>query len=130
MTHFIPNDLKYTNTHEWVRQDEDNIFTVGITHHAQGLLGDIVYVELPENQKAFKTGEGCAVIESVKAAADVYAPFACEVVNSNPNLGANPELINVDPYGEGWLFQCKMKDAADANQLLTADQYRSNIDKE
>lgn len=125
----IPKELKYTSSHEWVKED-NGIITVGITDHAQSLLGDVVYVELPEQDKAVKANEGCAVIESVKAAADVYAPLACEILETNQALSTNPELINVDPYGDGWLFRAKISNAQDSQALLGADQYKQAIEQE
>src|SRR5437868_700615 len=102
----IPAQLQYTKSHEWVRQDEE-YFTVGITDHAQTMLGDLVYVELPEIESNLDSGQGCAVVESVKAAADIYSPLSGEVVEVNEAVIENPQLINDDPYGQGWLFRIK-----------------------
>ncbi|MDX1656852.1 MAG: glycine cleavage system protein GcvH [Candidatus Competibacteraceae bacterium] len=106
MSH-IPTELKYTQSHEWVRDNGDGTVTVGITDHAQQQLGDLVFVEAPETGRTLEAGEACAVVESVKAASDVYAPVAGEVVDSNQALADSPELINSDPYGEGWIYRIK-----------------------
>ena len=120
MSH-IPADLKYTKTHEWVRLNPDGSVTVGITDHAQEQLGDMVFVELPELERVVTAGEECAVVESVKAASDVYSPLAGEVVAVNEALTEKPELVNQDPYGEGWLFQLQPGEALDG--LLDAAAY-------
>ncbi len=120
MSH-IPADLKYTKTHEWARLDPDGSVTVGITDHAQEQLGDMVFVELPELERVVTAGEECAVVESVKAASDVYSPLAGEVVAVNEALTEKPELVNQDPYGEGWLFQLQPGEALDG--LLDAAAY-------
>jgi len=120
MSH-IPVELKYTKTHEWARLDPDGAVTVGITDHAQEQLGDMVFVELPELKRVVAAGETCAVVESVKAASDVYSPLAGEVVAVNEALAEKPELVNQDPYGEGWLFQLQPAEALDA--LLDAAAY-------
>ena len=125
----LPKDLKYTTTHEWVKE-ENGVITVGITDHAQGLLGDIVYVELPEQDKNIKANEGCAVLESVKAAADVYAPVTCKIIEINQSLATNPELINVDPYGDGWLFRATLENTEESQNLLSAEKYLQSIEKE
>lgn len=132
MKNSIPKTLKYSKTHEWVRQDDD-ILTVGITDHAQTMLGDLVYVELPEPESDVETGHECAVVESVKAAADVYSPVSGEVIEINERLLNDPQLINTDPYGEGWLFRVKpfeSESAQDIEQLLTADQYTKQVASE
>ena len=120
MSH-IPADLKYTKTHEWARLNPDGSVTVGITDHAQEQLGDMVFVELPELERVVTAGEECAVVESVKAASDVYSPLAGEVVAVNEALTEKPELVNQDPYGEGWLFQLQPGEALDG--LLDAAVY-------
>ena len=120
MSH-IPADLKYTKTHEWARLDPDGSVTVGITDHAQEQLGDMVFVELPELERVVTAGEACAVVESVKAASDVYSPLAGKVVAVNEALTEKPELVNQDPYGEGWLFQLQPGEALDG--LLDAAAY-------
>ena len=117
----IPADLKYTETHEWARLNPDGSVTVGITDHAQEQLGDMVFVELPELKRVVTAGEACAVVESVKAASDVYSPLAGEVVAVNEALTEKPELVNQDPYDEGWLFQLQPSEGLDA--LLDAAAY-------
>ena len=102
----IPQKLKYTKTHEWIKED-DGLYTIGITDHAQTMLGDLVYVELPEIDVNLEEGQECAVVESVKAAADVYCPIPGEVIEINSMVIDNPQLINQDPYGKGWLFKIK-----------------------
>lgn len=123
----IPAKLKYGKTHEWVRQEENGDLTVGITDHAQGLLGDLVYVELPEVGAAIHIGVECMVIESVKAASDVYAPVEGKVTEVNTLLIDRPELINQEPYGEGWLFRLRPNDIAVLDQLLDAENYANMI---
>jgi len=125
----VPADLKYTDSHEWVRDNSDGTVTVGITDHAQDALGDLVFVELPEMGKALAAKDACAVVESVKAASDIYAPVAGEVVAVNESLDGAPETINSDPYGEGWIFQLKLTDDAAAN-LLDADAYQQLLEDE
>ncbi|ELR65347.1 Glycine cleavage system H protein [Photobacterium marinum] len=126
---YIPTELKYTNTHEWVRPEGDGVFTVGITDHAQSLLGDMVFVELPELDAATEAGEDCAVAESVKAASDVYAPLTGFVVAVNEDLENSPELVNSDPYGDGWLFQIKVEDESEFADLLDSDNYLDLVDE-
>ncbi len=126
----VPDDLRYTKTHEWVRQDDDGLLTVGISDHAQHLLGDLVFVELPEVGTAFGGGDDCAVVESVKAASDVYCPVAGEVVEVNEALADTPELINQDPYGDGWIFRLKPEDPGAAAELMDAAAYQQMIEDE
>ncbi|WP_158971213.1 glycine cleavage system protein GcvH [Paraglaciecola sp. L3A3] len=123
----IPTDLRYASTHEWVRPDGDGIFTVGISEHAQELLGDMVFVELPEEGSEVATGDDVAVVESVKAASDVYAPITGEVLAINQELEDAPELVNSDPYGDGWLFKIKAEDPAEVEALLDAEGYEASI---
>lgn len=123
----VPENLKYTKTHEWVRQLDDGRLEVGITDHAQGLLGDIVFVELPELGGSFRGSEECAVIESVKAASDIYSPVGGEVIAVNEKLTDTPEIVNRDPYGEGWIFRLQAKNAGDLGQLLDAAGYSALI---
>lgn len=125
----IPKELLYTETHEWVAI-EDGIATCGITDFAQDQLGDIVYVELPEVGSAVVAGEVCGVIESVKAASDLYAPVSGEVVEVNQDLTDAPELINKDPYGDGWLFRVKMSDPSETDALLDAVRYEKFVVEE
>jgi glycine cleavage system H protein len=117
----IPQKLQYTKTHEWVKKESEFI-TIGITDHAQTMLGDLVYVELPELEANFEGGQECAVVESVKAAADIYCPVPGEIVEVNSDVIENPQLINQDPYGKGWLVRVKPFDTTAAN-LLNADEY-------
>ncbi len=123
----IPADLKYTRTHEWVRDNGDGTVTVGITDHAQELLGDVVYVELPEVGSEVTAEQACAVVESVKAASDVYAPVSGQVAEVNELLEEEPGTINSDPYGEGWLFSIELSDAGELDGLLDADAYAAEI---
>lgn len=123
----IPKDLKYNRSHEWVREDEGNVVIVGITDHAQSLLGDLVYVELPEVGKEFDIGEECCVVESVKAASDVYAPVAGTVLEVNEDLHNSPEKVNDDPYEDGWLFKLKVDNIDDLDDLVDADEYEMII---
>ncbi|MBI3144364.1 MAG: glycine cleavage system protein GcvH [Pseudogulbenkiania sp.] len=123
----IPAELKYVSSHEWLRLEEDGTVTVGITEHAQELLGDIVFVELPKVGAALGEGEQAGVVESVKAASDVYAPIEGEVVEVNGELEAAPELANSEPYGQGWFFKVKPNNAADLDKLLSAEQYAQEI---
>jgi glycine cleavage system H protein len=122
----IPADLKYTKSHEWVRVEADGTLTVGITHHAQDLLGDMVFVETPTAGRNLSAGEECAVVESVKAASDVYAPVAGDVIEGNAEVESSPERINQDPYG-AWMFKLKPTNAADLNGLLDAAGYEAQI---
>jgi glycine cleavage system H protein len=124
----VPKSLKYSKTHEWIRQDEEFI-TVGITDHAQTMLGDLVYVELPEIENNFDAGQEVAVVESVKAAADVYCPISGEVVEINEYLLENPQIINEDPYGKGWLMRIRPFEN-DLKALLSADQYSKVVASE
>lgn len=117
----IPQSLQYTKTHEWVRRDEEYL-TIGITDHAQTMLGDLVYVELPEIDANVEGGQECAVVESVKAAADIFCPAPGEVIEVNTAVIENPALINQDPYGKGWLFRLRPIDKQLAG-LLNADEY-------
>jgi glycine cleavage system H protein len=117
----IPANLKYTATHEWVRGDDDGTVTVGITDHAQEQLGDMVFVEFPELGRSVAAAEECAVVESVKAASDVYSPVAGEVIAVNKALEDTPQLINQDPYGEGWIFRLRTQEGLD--KLLDAVAY-------
>lgn len=122
----IPQELKYTKDHEWVKE-EDGRVRVGITHHAQKELGDIVFVELPEVGKVAKKGELLGTVESVKAVGEVYAPVSGEVVEANSALESTPELVNKDPYGEGWIFVLKLADPAELEELLDAAGYESLV---
>ncbi len=121
-----PSDLKYATSHEWVRLDGD-IVTVGITDHAQEALGDLVFVELPEVGDEVGAGDEAGVVESVKAASDIYAPVSGEVVEINAALEDTPELINTDPYGEGWMYKIKVTAVDELDDLLSADEYDSQV---
>lgn len=123
MSNENPNDLRYSNTHEWVRDNGDGTVTIGITEHAQDLLGDVVYVELPEVEASLTAEENCGVIESVKAASDMYAPLDGEVTEVNEELDSEPELINTAPFGEGWIFSMKVTSMSDVEELMDADAY-------
>jgi glycine cleavage system H protein len=126
----IPTDLRYASTHEWVRPEGDGVFTIGLRAHAQQLLGDMVFVELPDVGAQVGTGDDIAVAESVKAASDVYAPISGEVLDVNADLEDAPELVNSDPYGEGWLFKIKAEDPKEVEGLFDADAYQGNIEDE
>lgn len=124
-----PADLKYTASHEWVKSEADGTISIGITQHAQEALGDMVFVENPAVGRKLKAGEECAVVESVKAAADVYAPVGGEVIAVNGMLDSAPEAINDDPYG-AWMFRMKPDNAADVNGLMDAAAYQAVVDSE
>lgn len=124
-----PANLKYTTSHEWIKTEADGSITVGITQHAQELLGDMVFVESPEVGRKLKAKEECAVVESVKAAADVYAPVAGVVIAFNDELSNEPEKINTDPFG-AWLFKMKPDNAADLAGLMDAAAYQAHVDSE
>jgi glycine cleavage system H protein len=123
----IPSDLRYAESHEWVSQEEDGVVKVGITDHAQEQLGDLVFVELPEEGDTFGRGDACAVVESVKAASDIYCPVAGEVVVVNDALADTPEIVNNDPYGDGWLFSVRLDDTGEIEDLMDADAYREHL---
>ena len=119
----IPIELRYTKDHEWVRELDDGTLAVGITDHAQAALGDLVFIELPEMHKDVETGDVCAVVESVKAASDVFSPLPGNIAGVNINLDNSPELVNSDPYGEGWLFRMTPASLAGFEELLDAEAY-------
>ena len=124
----VPLELKYTESHEWLRIEDDDLITVGITDHAQALLGDLVFVELPEVGSEFVSGDECCVVESVKAASDVYMPISGEIVEVNEALTDEPEIINNSPYDNGWLF--KMRASADElDDLMDAETYQAEIEE-
>ena len=125
----IPADLKYTKSHEWARLEADGTVTIGITDHAQELLGDMVFVENPTIGRNLAANEECAVVESVKAASDVYAPIAGEVVEINGDLEGSPDLLNKEPY-EAWMFKIKPADAANLDGLLDAAGYAAHVESE
>jgi glycine cleavage system H protein len=120
----IPADLKYTRSHEWLKSLPDGNIEIGISDHAQEALGDLVFVELPEVGRSLAAGESCAVVESVKAASDIYAPVAATVIAINAQLAKEPELINQDPYGRGWIMRLKPTAQGDGSGLLSAHDYQ------
>jgi glycine cleavage system H protein len=122
----VPSDLKYTKSHEWVRVHGDTA-TVGITDHAQHELTDIVFVELPDVGKKFKSGEACAVVESVKTASDIYSPVSGEILETNKAVVDDPALVNTEPYARGWFFTIKLSNPAELNALLSPEKYRAQI---
>lgn len=126
---YVPSELRFSNTHEWIRSEGDGIYTVGITDHAQALLGDMVFIDVPDVDSDTEVGEDCAVAESVKAASDIYAPLTGVVVAVNEELSDSPELVNSDPYGDGWLFQIKAEDEGEFDDLLGPEGYQSLIDE-
>ncbi|MBX3689433.1 glycine cleavage system protein GcvH [Dokdonella sp.] len=127
----IPGDLKFMKSHEWARVEDQGTVTIGISDHAQGLLGDLVYVELPGVGDTVKAGTACAVVESVKAASDVYAPVSGEVVAVNEALADKPETINEDAYGDGWLFVVKPDNLAEElDELLDPDAYAEQLEED
>ena len=126
----IPSNLKYLDSHEWVRVESDGTVTVGISDHAQSALGDLVFVEVPDVGRALKKGGAAAVVESVKAASDVYSPVSGEVIANNSDaLGATPELVNSDPYGQGWLFKVKPSNSGELASLLDAKAYEKVVEE-
>jgi len=123
----VPKDLRYAKSHEWAKKQADGTVVIGITDHAQSALGDLVFVEVPKAGRKLNAGEACAVVESVKAASDVYAPIAGEVVDANGALANAPETLNQDPYGKGWMFKLKPANAADLDKLLDAAGYEKVV---
>lgn len=119
-----PSELKYASSHEWARLEEDGSVTVGITDHAQEALGDVVFVELPEPGASLAAGDEAGVVESVKAASDIYAPVGGEVIAINEQLEEEPETVNADPYGDGWFFKLQPTDVAELEDLLSAEDYQ------
>ena len=126
----VPPDLGYAATHEWAKQDEEGLIVVGISDHAQDALGDIVYVELPEVGQQIVAGEEAGVVESVKAASDIYAPVSGAVEEINDGLEDSPETVNQDPYGDGWFFKLKVTDERELDDLLDADAYQEFCESE
>ena len=125
----VPSELKYLSSHEWVLA-EDNVATVGISDHAQELLGDLVYVELPEVGSSIAAGDSVGVVESVKAASDTYAPVSGEVIEINEELEGSPDGINSDPYGDGWMYRVALEDPEELEDLMDADAYSESIEDE
>lgn len=126
----IPGDLKFLKSHEWARAEDNGTVRVGISDHAQGQLGDVVYVELPQIGASVQAGNGVATVESVKAASDIYSPVTGEIVEVNESLADKPETINEDAYGEGWLFVVKPSNRAELDELLDADAYAEQLENE
>ena len=126
----IPSELKYATSHEWVRNEGDGTVTIGISEHAQALLGDMVFVELPEVGDEVSTGDDIAVAESVKAASDIYSPVTGEVIAINEDLEDSPELVNSDAFGDGWMFRIKLEDPSELDALLDAEGYQNVVDDE
>lgn len=126
----VPNELKYSKEHEWLRKEADGTYTVGITEHAQELLGDMVFVDLPDVGSTVSTGDDCAVAESVKAASDIYAPISGEIIAVNNELSDAPELINSEPYTAGWIFKIKASDESELDELLDATAYEALLEDE
>ena len=126
----IPSELKYATSHEWTRNESDGTVTVGISEHAQGLLGDMVFVDLPDVGDEVNAGDDICVAESVKAASDIYAPVSGEIIEVNEELEDAPELVNSDAFGEGWLFKIKLSDASELENLLDAEGYANSIDED
>ncbi|MBU9814416.1 glycine cleavage system protein GcvH [Rahnella sp. C60] len=124
----VPADLKYASSHEWIRSEGNGVYTVGITEHAQELLGDMVFVDLPEVGREVAAGEDCAVAESVKAASDIYSPISGEIIAVNAELEGSPELVNSEPYDTGFLFQIKASDESELANLLDAQAYSASIE--
>jgi glycine cleavage system H protein len=125
----IPRELKYLDSHEWARVESDGTVTVGISDHAQGALGDLVFVETPDVGRAVTKGGAAAVVESVKAASDVYSPVSGEIIARNEELSATPELVNSDPYGKGWLFKVKPSNNGELGSLLDAKAYEKVVEE-
>jgi glycine cleavage system H protein len=126
----IPDNLKYLDSHEWARVESDGTVTIGISDHAQGALGDLVFVEVPEVGRALTKGGAAAVVESVKAASDVYSPVSGQVIaNNSKALSATPELVNSDPYGQGWLFKVKPSNSSELGSLLDAKAYEKVVEE-
>ncbi len=126
----VPGDLRYTKSHEWIRTLPDGSVEIGITDHAQNALGDLVFVEVPESGRQVGTGDAFAVVESVKAASDVYSPVSGEVVAGNDALATQPELVNEEPYGQGWIARVRPSSAASIESLLDAAQYQEHLASE
>ncbi|MBP6700356.1 MAG: glycine cleavage system protein GcvH [Halioglobus sp.] len=129
MSH-TPTELKYASSHEWARLEDDGTVTVGISDHAQGALGDVVFVELPELGTVFAAGDEAGVVESVKAASDIYAPVGGEVIEVNAALEDEPEMVNAEPYNEGWFFKLQPSDTDELDALLSAGEYQQQCDDE
>jgi glycine cleavage system H protein len=129
MSH-TPSELRYASTHEWARLEEDGTVTVGITDHAQDALGDVVFVELPEVGTSLAAGDDAGVVESVKAASDIYAPLGGEVIAVNEQLEDEPETVNTDPYNDGWFFKLQPDDTAELDELMAAEAYQQHCEED
>ena len=125
-----PSELKYASSHEWARLEEDGTITIGISHHAQDALGDVVFVELPDVGSALAAGDEAGVVESVKAASDIYAPVGGEVIAINEKLEDEPETVNADPYNDGWFFKLQPSDTSELEAMLSAEDYQQQCDDE
>ena len=126
----MDNTLKFADSHEWVKDNGDGTVTIGISEHAQELLGDVVFVDLPDTEDEIEAGESFSLVESVKAASDIYAPISGEIVEINEELEDSPELINEEPYEGGWIVKVKMSDASELNNLKDAEEYLSSIEED
>ena len=126
----IPTELRYAKTHEWARLEDDGTVVVGISDTAQSALGDLVFVEVPEAGTEVASGDACAIVESVKAASDVYSPIAGEIIAANEALGDAPEMINQDPYGDGWIMRMKPADAGEIGEMMDAEAYEAFLEEE
>jgi len=126
----VPSELKYVSSHEWIRDEGDGVVTVGITDYAQESLGDVVFVETPDVGAELSAGDDAGVVESVKAASDIYAPLSGTVIEVNEDLEDAPENVNNDPYGDGWFFKLKLSDADELGDLLSADEYQEQCEEE
>lgn len=126
----IPSDLQYVASHEWIRDEGDGVVTIGVTDHAQDLLGDVVFVELPDTGVEFANGDDIGVVESVKAASDIYAPLSGEVIAVNEELQDSPELVNSDPYGDAWFIKIRLSAPEELGELLDADGYSEVCESE
>ncbi|NVK00057.1 MAG: glycine cleavage system protein GcvH [Oceanospirillaceae bacterium] len=126
----VPSELKYVSSHEWIRDEGDGVVTVGITDYAQESLGDVVFVETPDIGAELAAGDDAGVVESVKAASDIYAPLSGTVLEVNEELEDAPENVNNDPYGDGWFFKMKLSDLAELEDLLSADEYQEQCEEE
>ncbi|MFD1802628.1 glycine cleavage system protein GcvH [Mixta tenebrionis] len=127
MSTILPADLQYTDSHEWVKDEGNGLYRVGITEHAQSLLGDVVFIDLPTPAKRYQAGEECATVESVKAVSDIYAPFDGEIVEVNSQLDDTPEAVNSSPYEDGWMFLIKSERPEQVAALLSAEDYHALI---
>lgn len=130
MSNTLPEELKYTKTHEWALKEDNDVVMVGITDHAQQLLGDMVFVELPEVGDNVSMGDEVGVVESVKAASDFYAPVSGEVIEVNTELANAPSLVNSDPYGDGWLIKIRMDEPEEYDELVSAEEYEETLSEE